>query len=111
LTLYRALHTTIIFDSKKPRHHYATPVRVTPTWEHRTPEEMKEAARKELRDAGFTTFVDSEVVKLSGRDDGLFEAVDATGVNWVGRKVLFATGAKDVSPAVPGYKELYTKAM
>jgi thioredoxin reductase len=111
LTLYRAMHTTVIFDAKKPRNHYSTPVRLTPTMEHKSPGQVKAESRKELEDAGFTTFVDSKIVSMEKRDDGLFEAVDANGAKWIGRKVLFATGAKDIFPAVEGYEELYTKAM
>jgi len=111
LTLYRALHTTIIFDSKKPRNDYPTLVRLTPTWENKTPEEMREASRKELQSTGFTTFVDCEVTNLERIRSDIFQATDTNGVTWRGRKVLFATGAEDVFPDIPGYAELYAKAM
>lgn len=111
LTLYRSLHTTIVFDSGKPRSSYSTPIRHTATWEGQTPEEAKERSRKELLDAGFTTFVDAEVVKIEKTNDGLFKASDTTGRSWIGRKVLLATGAKDIFPDVPGYEDLYTIGM
>ncbi|RMZ66209.1 thioredoxin reductase [Pyrenophora seminiperda CCB06] len=111
LTLYRALHTSIIFDSKKPRNDYPTLVRLTPTWENKTPEEMREASRKELQSTGFTTFVDSEVTSLERIQDELFQATDTNGAIWLGRKVLFATGAQDVFPDITGYADLYAKSM
>lgn len=111
LTLYRALHTSIIFDSQKPRNNYSTAVRLTSTWEDQQPEEMREASRKELRAAGFTKFVHAEVQKVEKKDDGLFEATDDKGVKWLGRKVLLATGACDVFPDLPGYTDVYAKGM
>jgi thioredoxin reductase len=111
LTLYRVLHTCIIFDSKKPRNSYSTAVRLTSTWENRTPEEMKEASRKELLDSagGLTTFVDAEVTKIEKTSNKLFEATDDSGAKWLGRKVLLATGTRDIFPDIPGYADLFAK--
>jgi gliotoxin/aspirochlorine biosynthesis thioredoxin reductase len=111
LTLYRVLHTCIIFDSKKPRNSYSTAVRLTSTWENRTPEEMKEASRKELLESGLTTFVDAQVTKIKKTSNGYFEATDDSGAKWVGRKVLLATGTRDIFPDIPGYAELFAQGM
>jgi thioredoxin reductase len=111
LTLYRALHTCTIFDSLKPRNSYATPIRLTPTWEHQGLDKFKESAKKELLNAGYAKFVDAEVEKVENKPDGLFEVTDSTGVKWTGRKVLFATGSKDIFPGIPGYSELYASNM
>lgn len=111
LTLCRALHTCIIFDNKTPRNHYSTPMRLTSTWEHRSPEEMLKGSRNELLEAGYTKFVSSGVEKIEKLDDGRFRLSDDAGTHWLGRKVLFATGAQDVFPSVEGYESLYTKLM
>ncbi|KAF2122849.1 hypothetical protein BDV96DRAFT_482261 [Lophiotrema nucula] len=111
LTLYRALHTSVIFDSHKPRSNYNTPIRLTPTWEHQDPETFKQAARKELRNAGFTEFVDAEVVHVEKTEDGLFRATDSSGAKHVGRKLLLATGSKDIFPLIPGYDGLYARGI
>lgn len=111
LTLYRVLHTCIIFDSGTPRNHYSTAVRLTSTWEARTPEEMKEASRKELLDAGFTRFVDANIVKVQRTTDGLFEVADESGTTWLGRKLLLAMGTRDIFPDIPGYADVYAKGM
>ncbi|ORY14661.1 thioredoxin reductase [Clohesyomyces aquaticus] len=109
LTLYRALHTSIIFDSHRPRNNYSTPVRLTATWEHEEPEKFKQASRKELEDAGYTTFVDTEITTVRKTDEGLFEVVSREGEKWVGRKLLFAIGSRDIFPQIPGYEALYTQ--
>ncbi|KAI0886475.1 FAD/NAD(P)-binding domain-containing protein [Annulohypoxylon maeteangense] len=111
LTLYRALHTTVIFDDNKPRNHYGTAVRHTSTWEGKTPDEMREASRKELLSTGLTTFVDRSVETLVKTDDGIFEATDDTGAKWRGRKLLLATGSTDVFPDIDGYQDLYTRGI
>ncbi|KAI1778791.1 FAD/NAD(P)-binding domain-containing protein [Hypoxylon cercidicola] len=111
LTLYRALHTTVIFDSRKPRNSYSTPVRLTSTWEHEQPEKMREASRKELLDAGFTTFVDTEIEKVEKKNDDLFEVTDEKGIKWLGKKVLLATGTSDVFPNILGYGDLYARGI
>jgi thioredoxin reductase len=111
LTLYRALHTCIIFDSDKPRNSYGTAVRLTPTWENQDPEAFKRAARKELSASGYTRFVDGEVQRVKTTDDGLFKATDSAGEEWLGRKILLATGSKDIFPPIPGYDALYARGM
>ncbi|KAF2729062.1 FAD/NAD(P)-binding domain-containing protein [Polyplosphaeria fusca] len=111
LTLYRALHTCVIFDSNKPRNNYGTATRLTPTWEHQDPESLKNAARKELKAAGYVRFVDAEVQRIEKTDDGLFKATDGSGVEWLGRKVIMATGSKDIFPKIPGYDALYARGI
>lgn len=111
LTLYRALHTAVVFDCNKPRNDYSTPVRLTPTWENQSTDKLRDTARQELLSAGLTTFVDAAVQTVEQRPDGLFKLVDERDHTWVGRKVLLAIGARDVFPDLPGYPELFTQGM
>lgn len=111
LTLYRALHTVVIFDHHKPRNNYSTAVHLTPTWENKSPEQMIEASRQELRNNNLTTFVDAGVKTLEKLQSGIFTATDEKGRRWLGRKVLLAIGARDVFPNIPGYPALYTRGM
>ncbi|KAL1856873.1 hypothetical protein Daus18300_010636 [Diaporthe australafricana] len=111
LTLYRALHTVVIFDGKKPRNRYATAVRHTSTWEGKLPEEMREASRRELLGTGLATFVDAEAREVLKTDDGAFEVTDDEGRKWPGRELLLATGSTDLFPGLEGYEELYTRGI
>jgi thioredoxin reductase len=110
LTLYRAQHTSVIFDSGKPRNSYPTTVHLTPTWEHSSTNQVRETSRKELIEAGHTTFVDAEVVKVEQTADG-FRIVDDKGTEWLGRKLLLASGMRDKFPDVAGYDKLYTRGI
>ncbi|KAF2264632.1 thioredoxin reductase glit [Lojkania enalia] len=107
LTLYRALHTCIIFDSKNPRNKYSTPIHLTPTWDHKHLDELKEASKKELRASGIVDFIDVEIVKVEKTNDGLFRATGSDGQTWIGRKLLLASGSKDKHLNIPGYSEIY----
>lgn len=111
LTLYRALHTSVIFDTHKPRNWYSSPVRLTPTWDNQDPEKLREASREELRGSKLCHFVDAAVQRVKKLDNGLFQAIDAHSELWLGRKLLLAIGVEDDFPNLPGYKENYPARM
>lgn len=111
LALYRSLHTSIIFDSGKPRNQFESAIHLTPTWENRSPVELRNASRHELLATGLVSFVDAEIHEVTKTDDGTFRVTCADGRSWLGKKVLLATGAADVFPDLPGYQDLYAKQM
>ncbi len=82
-----------------------------PGWEFKEPEAFREASREELRKSGLTKFVDSAVENVQKTSDGLFEIIDNKGDRWLGRKLLLATGMKDVYPDLEGYLDCYSKGM
>ena len=111
LTLYRAQHTCLIFDSNRPRNSWASPTRSTPGWEAQDPERLREASRKELQQTGLARFVKCTIERLRKREDGLFEVTDTQGQYWVGRKLLIATGKEMAFPDIPGYSESFASGM
>ena len=87
-----------------------------PTWDHRDPAEFRAAAKRDLLARYDTTsFVDVGIktVLKPERKDGssLFEAIDENGASWWGRKVVLATGIKDIFPNIEGYPECWVKGM
>ncbi len=48
---------------------------------------------------------------LRKADDGCFEATDTDGELWMGKKVILATGVRDVYPDIEGYAECWVKGM
>jgi thioredoxin reductase len=87
-----------------------------PTWDHGNPAEFRAAAKRDLLARYDTTsFVDVGIktIQKSERKDGssLFEAIDENGAPWSGRKVVFATGIKDIFPNIEGYSERWVKGM
>ncbi|KAK8119954.1 uncharacterized protein PG998_004580 [Apiospora kogelbergensis] len=111
LTLYRHLHTCLILDTAKPRNAWPLPCHAVSGWEGRKPEELRAASRAELLATGLVTFVDSEAVSFTRESDGDLEITDSRGHNWTGRKLLIASGKRNVFPDIPGYAENYPERM
>jgi len=106
--LNRLLHPCIIFDHGVYRNERATHMHNVPTWDHKEPRQFREAARKDLTERYNTTrFVESKVEKLTKLEDGSFEAVDATGKRYTGKKVVLATGSEDIYPDIAGYDDCW----
>jgi thioredoxin reductase len=87
-----------------------------PTWEHRDPADFRKATREDiLAHYDTVSFQDVSIknIERTEREDGssLFKAVDETGKEWWGRKVVLATGIKDIMLDIPGYEENWAHSM
>jgi thioredoxin reductase len=110
LTLVRQNHTVLVFDTGKsralpsPRLHGVLGSDATP------PQDVLAKAHAEL--AAYSGFlpVEAEIVEIS-KNDGGFEARDANGKTYQGRKVILANGVKDVFPDIDGYADAWGKGM
>ena len=111
LTLYRALHTCIIFDTHQPRNKWDTPVHIMPTWDNESAEEKRNASRAELQKCGLVHFIDFGVETVSQTLDGLFHVTDSQGEKWLGRKLLLAVGSSDIFPHMDGYEKNFGRGM
>ena len=112
LGLARQLHTAVVFDSGVFRNERAHELHNVLTWDHRAPAEFRAAARKELLGRYQTIQIEDVTVNnVHQTPDGLFEVVDAKNRTWAGRKLVLAVGVRDIAPDIPGYAELWGKAM
>lgn len=113
LTLARHQIDSLILDEDKPRNKWNTPTHTLPTWEDHSPDEVRQASRKELRKSGFARFVDTRVtmVRRPGAEQSFFEVEDLQGRTWRGRKLLLATGVDFVFPDIEGYEENFPDRM
>ena len=112
LSLSRALYTTAIFDSGSYRNDLSHHVHMVPTWDHADPQVYRTQARQELVSRYKTVqLVDHAVVSVKKDSSGSFLAVDATGKSWIGKKLVLATGVKDVFPNIDGYEDCWVKGM
>ena len=111
LTFYRALHTAIVFDHRRPRNSYDSPIHLVPTWENQDPKSYFRASRAELQLANLSRFCDSQVERVTRLENGLFEALDATGSVCLGRKVLLSSGVEKTIPNIDGYRDNYPARM
>ncbi|AEO69852.1 uncharacterized protein THITE_2057949 [Thermothielavioides terrestris NRRL 8126] len=110
--LARQLYTAVVFDSGVYRNARATHMHAVPTWDHRDPADFRAAARADLL-ARYDTirFEQTSVSAVRRTDDGRFEATDANGIAWRGRKLVLATGVRDVYPDIPGYDDLWGRGL
>ena len=44
-------------------------------------------------------------------DSGMFQAIESHGQQWVGRKLLIASGKEHIFSSIPGYSENFTTGM
>ncbi|KAK8050910.1 hypothetical protein PG993_002295 [Apiospora rasikravindrae] len=120
--LARQLHTAVVFSSARFRNERARHMHNVPGWDHRDPAQFRAATRGQiLARYGTVRFWDGEVVRIAkvngdgnSRSDGklLFEAVDSNGNRFRGRRVIVASGVRDVMPDdIPGYAELWGRSI
>lgn len=114
LSLCRQNHTVTLFDSGDYRNKYASEMHMVSTWDHRPPTEFLEASREELsrRYPDQCTIVKEEVtaierVSATAKGHTLFEARDEAGSKWRGRKVILATGVRDLLPFIDGFDDCW----
>jgi thioredoxin reductase len=113
LCLSRNCYKTAVFDTGVYRNADAPHQHMFPTWDHKNPKEYRAAARAELeqRYGDFVQFVDRKVTDVEKTASEEFQAEDATGEKWAGKKLILAVGVKDILPNIPGYDECWIKGM
>ncbi|KAK8110744.1 pyridine nucleotide-disulfide oxidoreductase [Apiospora kogelbergensis] len=113
LALYRQNHNSILFDSGNYRNRFASEMHMVSTWDHRPPGEFLAASRAELnqRYPDQWKFVEGEVASIkrvsSPGAPSIFEVSDAAGSKWRGRKVILATGVRDLLPFIDGIEDCW----
>jgi len=112
LALARQRHTAVVFDSGVYRNAAATHFHTVITWDHKSPTDFRAAARENIASGYETvTFRDVGVETLRKTADGSFEATDNEGKLWMGKKLILATGVRDIYPDIQGYDECWVTGM
>jgi thioredoxin reductase len=108
ITLGRAHRRVVLFDDGHPRNGPSRAVHCFLGSEGVAPTELRESGRADARHYG-VELIDSEVTKI-GCDKNAREShftIHTCDQHFNTRAVLFATGVRDVLPAINGLKELY----
>ncbi|GAB1317428.1 Thioredoxin reductase [Madurella fahalii] len=110
--LARQLYTAVVFDSGVYRNARTKHMHNVPTWDHRDPADFRAAARRDIL-ARYDTiqFQETKIESVRRREDGRFEATDAKGTTWLGKKLVLASGMKDVYPDIPGYDDVWGRGV
>jgi len=101
------------FDSGVYRNRLASHMHSVPGFDHRNPKDLRDATRNDISSRYNTVaFADNtKIVRIEKTDTGLFQATAADGNKWTGRKVVLATGVRDIMPNIPGYADCWVKGM
>lgn len=115
LTLARQQHTALVLDSAVYRNALSPHMYNVLTWDGEDPASFRAAAKKNILDY-YTTieFEDAEVASIDesqGPSYSYFTATFTNGDVRRGRKVILATGVRDIYPEIEGYAECFAKAM
>lgn len=110
--LARQLYTAVVFDSGEYRNARTKHMHNVPTWDHADPADFRAKARADLaRRYDTIQFRDTRVDSLRRTDGGRFEATDAAGNTWTARKVVLASGVRDIYPDIAGYDDVWGRGV
>jgi thioredoxin reductase len=111
LTFARTRATAIVFDSREYRNEGIKHMHTVASRDHIDPYLFRNTAREQIESRYETVWFQQATIthaskKLIGSSqyDG-FEVKDSEGTTYEGRKLILATGSKDVMPDIEGYKE------
>ncbi|KAF4969045.1 hypothetical protein FSARC_3699 [Fusarium sarcochroum] len=109
LSLGRVLRSVALFDSSEYRNFATSHAHTIPTHDHKNLAVIRNEMAAEIK-AKYKTVLFTSTAARSVRDTNtVFEVEDATGRCWKGRKLILATGSRDLLPDIPGYKEAWGK--
>ncbi|KAE8168317.1 hypothetical protein BDV40DRAFT_310183 [Aspergillus tamarii] len=107
-TLARQLHRVVLFDSGMYRNALTEHMHNVATWDHKSPEEYRREARKQILSRYDTIyFEDTEVQIVERTVEGYFKAFDVHNQCWTGRKLVLAHGVRDIFPDIEGYEKCW----
>ncbi|RWA13622.1 hypothetical protein EKO27_g1493 [Xylaria grammica] len=110
--LARQLHTAVVFSSGSFRNGGVEHMHNVPGWDHENPADFRAKTVADITSRYSTIqFRDVNVASVRKLESGRFEAVDDAGERYEGRKVVIASGIRDIMPDIPGYSQLWGKGI
>ena len=106
MALGRALRKTLLIDSGNPCNSQTPHSHNFLTRDGETPHDIAAIAREQVEKYDTVSFVNDLALSAIKHNTG-FAIVTATGETFTGRKLIFATGIRDVIPAIPGFAECW----
>jgi thioredoxin reductase len=110
-TIVRQDHSVLVLDSQQYRNGGSKHMHTLATWDHRSPEDWRAAAKKDFERYGTVTIAQEEAVGAEKTEDGLIKVTAGSGKQWQARKLILATGVEDIFPDVPGYSQCWISGM
>ncbi|WAC14525.1 NAD(P)/FAD-dependent oxidoreductase [Dyadobacter pollutisoli] len=104
MTLGRAMQNVLIIDSGKPCNRQTPHAHNLITHDGRSPGEISAEARKQVMAYPTVIWLDDLATSVTGTDNH-FIVTTAQERQFAAKKLLFATGVKDLMPPIPGLAE------
>lgn len=106
MALGRSLRKVLIIDSGKPCNRQTPHSHNFITHDGKTPKEISELAKEQVLKYETVKFHNGVVVKTSKSDTG-FEAETENNEKFYAKKLILASGVKDIMPNIPGFAECW----
>lgn len=106
MALGRSLRNVLIIDSGKPCNRQTPHSHNFLTHDGKTPKEISSIAREQVEKYETVKFHDGVVVKTVKVSEG-FEVKTNRGNKFAAKKLVIATGVKDIKPDIPGFDECW----
>lgn len=106
MALGRSLRNVLIIDHGKPCNRQTPHSHNFITHDGRTPKEIHELARKDIEKYETVQFYNGEVIKMIKNAEG-FEIETSSNETFTAKKVILASGVKDMMPNIPGFAECW----
>ena len=110
LALGRARRNVLLIDSGKPCNRSAPHSHNFLTHDGSVPAEISKVGKQQVMAYPTIDFLDDVVVSADGSDQN-FAVTTSSGLKASARKLLFATGVKDLLPAINGFSESWGKSI
>jgi gliotoxin/aspirochlorine biosynthesis thioredoxin reductase len=110
--LARLLHSAVVLDSGVYRNGRERHVHNVLGFDHQEPAALRKKAKDDIL-ARYTTidFRNVTVTQVWRTSSGTFEAIDANGQRYSGKKLALAVGVRDVLPRIEGYAECWGRGI
>lgn len=106
MALGRSLRNVLIIDSGKPCNEQTPHSHNFLTQDGKTPKEISKEARDQVEKYNTVKFHEGVAVKIFKTIDG-FEVETKFGENFKSKKLIIATGIRDIKPDIPGFDECW----
>lgn len=106
MALGRAIRNVLIIDSGKPCNRQTPHSHNFLTQDGNTPESIARVSKAQVMQYPTIEFMEDQVIRVEGENDR-FTVYNLEGQAFAARKVLFATGIKDLMPEIKGFADCW----
>eukprot|EP00818_Percolomonas_sp_WS_P002679 CAMPEP_0117434774 /NCGR_PEP_ID=MMETSP0759-20121206/125_1 /TAXON_ID=63605 /ORGANISM="Percolomonas cosmopolitus, Strain WS" /LENGTH=276 /DNA_ID=CAMNT_0005226273 /DNA_START=95 /DNA_END=921 /DNA_ORIENTATION=+ len=111
LAMARAMRPTLLLDTQKPCNWMVDHAHNFLGYDHSKPSDILDNAKEQLLERYNTTKVVHEKAIELGGSNGQFTVRTESGSEYQGKKVILATGVREVLPDIPGFEQAWGRSI